>query len=114
MRTARERGVPQALEDYRAGRRDSPTPPRWRESTVNSIGYVLLREKKAADAVAVFEQNVADYPDSWNAYDSLGEALAADGKTERAIAAYERSLQLNPGNTGGAEALKRLRASPSR
>ena len=65
---------------------------------------------KTKDAIRVFEQNVADHPGSWNVYDSLGEALAADGQTEQAIKAYERSLELNPKNAGGAEALKRLRA----
>ena len=47
----------------------------------------------------MFLQNVADHPDSWNVHDSLGEAYEADGNTERAIEAYERSLKLNPENT---------------
>jgi hypothetical protein len=34
-------------------------------------------------------------------------------RTERAIKAYERSLELNPANTAGAEALKRLRGPGS-
>ena len=79
---------------------------------MNRIGYVLLRDKKVKDAVEVFKQNVADHPDSWNVFDSLGEAYAADGSTTLAIQAYKRSLELNPANTGGAEALKKLRAVP--
>ena len=47
-------------------------------------------------------------------FDSLGEAYATDGNTSLAIQAYERSLQLNPANTGGAEALKKLRAAAGR
>ena len=81
---------------------------------MNRIGYVLLRGKKIKDAIEVFKQNVADHPDSWNAFDSLGEAYADDGNTLLAIQAYERSLQLNPANTGGAEALKKLRAAAGR
>jgi predicted negative regulator of RcsB-dependent stress response len=77
---------------------------------MNRIGYVLLRGKKVDDAIEVFTQNVADHPESWNVHDSLGEAYAAGGKTDLAIKAYERSLELNPANTGGAEALKKLRA----
>jgi hypothetical protein len=78
------------------------------------LGYVLLRGKKIEDAIEVFKQNVADHPDSWNVFDSLGEGYAADGQTLLAIQAYERSLQLNPANTGGAEALKKLRAAAGR
>jgi tetratricopeptide (TPR) repeat protein len=81
---------------------------------MNEAGYALLRSKRIADAIEVLRQNVADYPDSWNAHDSLGEAYAADGETDLAIQSYERSLALNPGNTGGAEALRKLRADRRR
>jgi CubicO group peptidase (beta-lactamase class C family) len=110
VRAMRERGVAQALDEYRAERRERPGEAPLDEALVNTIGYSLLRDKKAKDAIRVFEQNVADHPGSWNVYDSLGEALAGDGQTEQAIKAYERSLELNPKNAGGAEALKILRA----
>jgi tetratricopeptide (TPR) repeat protein len=108
----RASGAGQALEAYRASRQARPSDPAIDEETMNRIGYALLRGKKVKDAVEVFTQNVADHPDSWNAHDSLGEAYAADGQTDLAIKAYERSLELNPANTGGAEALKKLRAVP--
>ena len=107
----RASGAGQALETYRAGRQSRPSDPAIDEETMNRIGYVLLRGKKINDAIEVFTQNAADHPDSWNVHDSLGEAYATDGNTALAIQAYERSLQLNPANTGGAEALKRLRAA---
>ena len=110
----RASGAVQALEAYRAARQARPSDPAIDEETMNRIGYVLLRGKKVKDAIEVFTQNVADHPESWNVHDSLGEALAADGQTALAIKAYERSLQLNPANTGGAEALKRLRAAAGR
>jgi CubicO group peptidase (beta-lactamase class C family) len=106
----RASGAVQALEAYRAGRQARPSEPAIDEETMNRIGYVLLRGKKVKDAIEVFSQNAADHPDSWNVHDSLGEALGADGQTALAIKAYERSLELNPSNTGGAEALKKLRA----
>lgn len=80
------------------------------EAALNRLGYALLGEGRPADAVAVFEMNVKAFPDSWNVHDSLGEALAANGDRERAIASYERSLQLNAQNTNAAAALERLRA----
>jgi len=112
--TLRGAGAGEALSQYRAARASAPAEPPIDEDTMNRVGYVLLRGKKTADAIEVFRQNVTDHPDSWNVHDSLGEAYAADGKIDLAIQSYERSLELNPGNTGGAEALKRLRAGPRR
>jgi cytochrome c-type biogenesis protein CcmH/NrfG len=60
-------------------------------------------------AIAVFEANVARFPDSANAYDSLGEAYSAADRKELAIESYERSLKLNPDNANAAERLKILK-----
>ena len=111
VKALRSSGAVQALEAYRASRQARPSDPAIDEETMNRIGYVLLRGKRIKDAIEVFKQNVSDHPESWNVFDSLGEAYATDGNTAPAIQAYERSLQLNPANTGGAEALKRLRAA---
>jgi tetratricopeptide (TPR) repeat protein len=110
VRTMKRDGADRALDEYRKARAADPSFTAITEDTMNSIGYGLLGAKRTKDAVVVFEQIVADHPDSWNAHDSLGEALAADGRREDAIKAYERSVALNPGNTGGVEALARLRA----
>jgi Flp pilus assembly protein TadD len=65
---------------------------------LNASGYQLLAVKKPADAINVFKLVVQLYPQSWNAYDSLGEAYASAGQKELAIANYEKSIQLNPKN----------------
>jgi cytochrome c-type biogenesis protein CcmH/NrfG len=62
------------------------------------------------EAVAILQLNVEQYPASWNAYDSLGEAYMAAGDRQRAIENYRKSLQLNPQNTGAIEMLRRLGA----
>jgi CubicO group peptidase (beta-lactamase class C family) len=82
------------------------------ETQVNRVGYWLLAKKRPKEAIAVLERNTAAHPESWNAWDSLGEAYAADGRRDRAIAAYEKSVKLNPENRNGAEALKKLKSSP--
>ena len=79
------------------------------EPQLNRIGYMLLETRRLDDAVAVFRLNTARFPDSFNAYDSLGEAYAAIGDREKAIANYQRSLELNPKNTNAAEMLRKLR-----
>lgn len=80
------------------------------EFMLNNLGYALLRRHKTADAIAVFRMVVDSFPQSANAYDSLGEAYAAAGDVARAIANYERSLQLNPDNGNAKQRLQDLRA----
>src|SRR6516165_2533093 len=64
------------------------------ETDVNLAGYALLGEKKYPEALELFRQNVKDHPDSWNVYDSLGEAQAASGDKKSAVASYEKALSL--------------------
>jgi CubicO group peptidase (beta-lactamase class C family) len=79
------------------------------EGTLNALGYSLLSENKLDDAIKVFQQNVQEYPQGWNCYDSLGEAYMKAGQKELAIQNYEKSVQMNPQNTNGVEMLKKLR-----
>jgi tetratricopeptide (TPR) repeat protein len=78
------------------------------ENEFNLLGYRYLGEQQVEAAISVFEINVERFPDSWNVYDSLGEACAANGDTERAIQLYRRSVELNPDNGNGIQAIERL------
>lgn len=80
------------------------------ESQMNLLGYEYLQEQKLKEAIAVFTLNVEAYPKSSNVYDSLGEAYALAGEKELAIKNYEKSVELDPKNEGGIEALKKLKA----
>jgi TolA-binding protein len=64
------------------------------EADVNQLAYQLLADKKNSEALDLFRKNVKDHPDSWNAHDSLGEALAATGDKKGAIANYEKALAM--------------------
>lgn len=67
------------------------------EADVNQRGYgLLLGEKKVDEAIEVFKKNVKDYPNSWNVYDSLGEAYATKGDKKLAIANYSKALEMAP------------------
>lgn len=79
------------------------------EENLNNTGYQLLAANKIKEAIEVFELNVKFFPDSWNTYDSLGEAYLADGNKTLAIKNYEISVKLNPKNEGGIKALEKLR-----
>ncbi|GJM22050.1 MAG: hypothetical protein DHS20C15_19650 [Planctomycetota bacterium] len=83
----------------------------WLEDQLNLRAYRELREGRDEAAVERFAQIAKAFPESWNAWDSLGEGLAAFGAIDEAIRCYERSVELNPGNEGGRAALARLRSS---
>lgn len=81
-----------------------------RESELNDVGYTLLGQNRIRAAILVFKLNAETFPASWNAYDSLGEAYARNGEPRLAIENYEKSIQLNPDNQVGREALKQLKS----
>jgi Tfp pilus assembly protein PilF len=80
------------------------------ENDLNNLGYELLGQKKLKAAVQVLRVNAARYPQSWNAWDSLGEAQMKSGEKEEAIRDYRRSLELNPRNTNAREAIAKAEA----
>ena len=100
--------ITEALERYRAIKKEKPDNASVSESRLNNLGYVLMRQKKLPEAIALFKLNVEFYPKAWNTYDSLGEAYMTNGDKELAIANYKKSLELNPQNSGGREMLKKL------
>jgi len=100
--------ISKAMEAYRQIKKEKPDNSAVSESRLNGLGYGFLREKKLPEAIAYFKLNVEFYPNSFNVYDSLGDAYMANGENELAIANYKKSLELNPKNTHGAEMLKKL------
>ncbi len=62
------------------------------EADVNLVGYLYLGSGKTKEAIQVFKKNVTSFPDSWNAYDSLGEGYAANGDTNLAVQNYSKAL----------------------
>jgi predicted esterase len=64
------------------------------EMTINILGYQLLSLKRVPEAVAAFERYAQLYPDSANAYDSLGEGLEAAGKLEGAAQNFKKAIEL--------------------
>ena len=90
------------------------------EDEINLLGYDLLGgpnkpnpyqfpdNPKPAEALEAFKLNVELFPNSWNVYDSYGEALLATGSKKEAIEMYKRSVELNPESKGGKEILEKL------
>ncbi|MBV1887971.1 MAG: tetratricopeptide repeat protein [Urechidicola sp.] len=71
------------------------------EFLVNRIGYRMLRGRNESDkskALTFFILNTENFPNSFNAYDSLGEAYEASGDKKKAIENYKKALELYPKN----------------
>ncbi|MBF4518889.1 alpha/beta hydrolase [Flavobacterium sp. ANB] len=79
------------------------------EDFLNQCGYQQLRFKHIEEAIEFFKQNIRLHPDSFNVYDSMGEAYMINGQKALAIENYEKSIVINPKNEGGKEMLKKLK-----
>lgn len=64
------------------------------EAEINNYGYQLLAQGKKEEAVSQFQRNVKQFPNSWNAHDSLAEGYASLGRTREAVASYRKALSL--------------------
>ncbi len=102
------KGAEEALREYREWRQVRAGGEALNERQMNRLGYDLIAVHRVKDAIAVFKLNVEDYPQSFNVYDSLGEAYMLNRDKELAIENYQRSIELNPHNTNGVEMLKKL------
>lgn len=98
----------EALDGYRKVKHANAASAAIAEQRLNGLGYGLLQAKKLPEAIVMFKLNVEFYPESWNTYDSLGEAYMKNGDKDLAIANYKKSVALNPKNSNGAEMLKKL------
>ncbi len=103
------RGVDAAVQYFHKKRESEPDIVLFEEREMNALGYSYLQNGKINEAIELFKLNTIAYPNSGNVYDSLGEAYLKDGQNDLAIKNYEKSLELNPGNTNAKNVLKELR-----
>jgi len=109
-KTLAEQGTAAAIKQYHELKKSGSELYDFGEAELNRLGYTLLAQGRAKDAIEIFKLNVAIFPQGFNAYDSLGEAYLADGQRELAIQNYRKSLELNPQNTNATDVLKRINA----
>ena len=101
-------GVEEVLRRYRSYRSDPRRAYAETEESVNSFGYRLLEQRRFDDAIRIMELNVGEYPQSPNAYDSLGEAYLQAGDKRSAISNYRKSLELDPRNENARAMVEQL------
>lgn len=78
------------------------------EQQFNKLGYDFLRSGKMAQALETFRINTELFPQSYNAFDSYGEALLKDNDKEKALIMYRKSVELNPAHERGRNIIRDL------
>ena len=64
------------------------------ENNMNNLGYFYMEINRMDRACEILKRNTINYPQSSNAWDSLGECYAAMRDKNKAIEAYKKSLSL--------------------
>jgi CubicO group peptidase (beta-lactamase class C family) len=101
-------GADGLFEKYKALKAAKPDYYAIDEGAINTLGYAYLTKGQTDAALEVFNINVVEFPQSFNVYDSYGEALMKMGQQQEAIDNYKKSLELNPGNTNGIDMLAKM------
>jgi len=79
------------------------------ESELNTLGYQLLSENRKNEAVKIFKLNTFTYPNSSNAFDSLGDAYSEIHNKDSAISSYQKAIDLDKSNIQSVQKLNRLK-----
>jgi hypothetical protein len=64
------------------------------EIAIRDLGYAMLREEKIKKAIATFEINIKDYPDSPHVFRALATALTIDGNLVAALPLQKTAYEL--------------------
>lgn len=102
-------GLPAAIQQYRELRRTQSKAYDMSEQVLIDIGYDLLDNGRADDAIEVFKLGVEFLPQTSDFHDSLGHAYIAKGDRELAIRSFEKMLEIEPDSEHAASMLKDLR-----
>jgi len=101
----RQDGIEAAIKSYMLLQESNKG---FSERGLNYFGYQLMEVGKLSAAIAFFELNIKQHPESSNAFDSLGEAYLANNDFKKALTAYEKSLSLDEGNKNASEAIDKI------
>jgi tetratricopeptide (TPR) repeat protein len=85
-------GVEKAKKMLDDARRSDPAATVIPEAMVNQLGYEHLQEADNEGAIEILKLNVAQFPKSANAYDSLGDAYLAAGQKKLARENAEKAI----------------------
>ncbi len=111
LMTIFEKGIDSAIAQYHELYKTQKDKYDFDEDKINFLAYRLMRNNMIDNAIALLKLNSETYPDSYNVYNSLGEAYMIKGDKDSAIQNYEKSLKINPQDTNAEEMLKKLKGN---
>jgi hypothetical protein len=108
VHTLMAQGTDAAVDKYHRLLESEPDEWDFSEGQLNALGDAMIQHGKAEAAVAIFGLNCEQFPESSNAFDSLGDAFVEIGNLEKARGSYEHALGLDPENDGSREKLAKI------
>ena len=79
------------------------------ETELTLYGYSFLWENNLIDAIPIFGLVISEFPNSANAYDSMGEAYLQAKDRTKALQFYEKSLLMNPDNFYAEDVIQKIK-----
>jgi tetratricopeptide (TPR) repeat protein len=98
--------VATAVELHEKFKGQDPELVLFQEAQMNVMGYRMLQQGRAEEAVTLFRMNAEAYPQSANCWDSLTEAYIAIGDTEHALECVNRVKETLPTDTNISDDLR--------
>ena len=65
-----------------------------KESLVNQLGYIFMKNDQKKQAQAIFDFNIKNYPKSANVYDSMGDCYESQSNTVKAIECFKKAYEI--------------------
>ncbi|MEM6516086.1 MAG: serine hydrolase, partial [Bacteroidota bacterium] len=94
-KTIYDKGIDAAIEEYKVIKSNKPEDYAFSEGQINRLGYELLGEDMADEALAIFELNTQEYPESGNVYDSYADALLVKGDSTKALQNFSKAFKID-------------------
>jgi putative CocE/NonD family hydrolase len=102
IQLAQSQGAEKATEYFQQFHKSYPDSILFRRNTINKMGWDTAGKGNLTEAIELFELNLLAYPEHDDPWDSHAEAVLMRGEKDdinTAIRDFERSLELNPGNS---------------
>ena len=107
MKNIQNSSMEEIVAYYKTNYKGGFSPP---ERDINIIGYNYIRND-IKKALLYFKLNVKNYPNSSNAFDSLGEAYMLLDDKKNAVNSYKKSFELDPGNENALKMIQQLQTN---
>lgn len=101
-------GVEKAVKQYHDIKQSQSDKYDLREHQLDELGWNLLDNDRATDAIEILKLNTGAFPASANAYDSLGEAYFQMKNYGPALAAFKKFLELDPKSEHAKEMINKI------